>query len=44
MRTREDLFLNKDYKNLMKFLIKEDLKDNSILKWLKTIFYRKKGD
>jgi|TARA_B110000967_G_C18888691_1_gene565798 acetyltransferase-like isoleucine patch superfamily enzyme len=43
-RTREDLFLNKDYKNLMRFLIKEDLKDNNIFKWLRTIFYRKKGD
>tara|TARA_B110000014_G_C19980673_1_gene507779 strand:- start:44 stop:763 length:720 start_codon:yes stop_codon:yes gene_type:complete len=44
MKTREDLFLNKDYKNLMNFLIKEDLKDNNLFKWLRTILYRKKGD
>ena len=44
IRTREDLFINKDYKSLMSFLIREDLKDNSILKWLRTILYRKKGD
>ena len=42
--TRESLFLNKDYSKLMRFLVKEDLKNNSLISWIRTIFFRKKGD
>ena len=38
------MFLNNDYNNLMKFLIKEDLKENNLFTWLRTIFFPKKGD
>ena len=44
MRKREDLFLNNDYNKLMKFLIKEDLKENNLFTWLRTVFFPKKGD
>ena len=44
IRKREDMFLNNDYNNLMKFLIKEDLKENNLFTWLRTIFFPKKGD
>ena len=44
IRKREDMFLNNDYNNLMKFLIKEDLKENNLFTWLRTIFFLKKGD
>ena len=44
IRKREDMFLNNDYNNLMKFLIKEDLKENNLFSWLRTIFFPKKGD
>ena len=41
---REEIFLNNDYNKLMKFLIKEDLKENNLFSWLRTIFFPKKGD
>ena len=44
IRKREDMFLNNDYNNLMKFLIKEDLKENNLFTWLRTVFFPKKGD
>ena len=44
MKKREEMFLNNDYTDLMKFLIKEDLKDNNFFKWLRTVFFPKKGD
>ena len=44
IRKREDIFLNNDYNKLMKFLIKEDLKENNLFTWLRTIFFPKKGD
>ena len=44
IRKREYMFLNNDYNNLMKFLIKEDLKENNLFSWLRTIFFPKKGD
>jgi len=44
IRKREELFLNNDYKSLMKFLINEDLKRNNFFTWLRTIFFPKKGD
>ena len=44
MKKREEMFLNNNYSDLMKFLIKEDLKNNNIFKWLRTVFFPKKGD
>ena len=44
IRKREDMFLNNDYNSLMKFLIKEDLKENNLFTWLRTVFFPKKGD
>ena len=44
IRKREDLFLNNDYNKLMKFLIKEDLKENNFFAWLRVLFFPKKGD
>ena len=44
IRKREDIFLNNDYNNLMKYLIKEDLKGNNLFTWLRTVFFPKKGD
>jgi acetyltransferase-like isoleucine patch superfamily enzyme len=44
IRKREDMFLNNDYNNLMKYLIKEDLKENNLFTWLRTVFFPKKGD
>jgi len=44
IRKREYMFLNNDYNKLMKFLIKEDLKENNLFTWLRTIFFPKKGD
>ena len=41
---REEIFLNNDYNKLMKFLIKEDLKENNLFTWLRTVFFPKKGD
>ena len=38
------MFLDNNYNDLMKFLIKEDLKDNNFFKWLRTVFFPKKGD
>ena len=44
IRKREEIFLNNDYNNLMKFLIKEDSKENNLFTWLRTVFFPKKGD
>ena len=44
IRKREEIFLNNDYSNLMKFLIREDLKENNLFTWLRTVFFPKKGD
>ena len=44
IRKREEIFLNNDYNSLMKFLIKEDLKENNLFTWLRTVFFPKKGD
>ena len=44
IRKREEIFLNNDYNSLMKFLIREDLKENNLFTWLRTVFFPKKGD
>ena len=44
IRKREDLFVTDDYNNLMKYLLKEDLKNNSLIRWVRTIIFPKKGD
>ena len=44
IRSREKLFETNNYDDLMKYLIKQDLKDNSFSGWLRTIFFPKKGD
>ena len=44
IRTRTDLFKSNDYDQLMNYLLKEDLKNNNLFSWLRTIFFPKKGD
>ena len=44
IRKREDLFVSDNYNNLMKYLLKEDLKNNSILTWIRTLIIPRKGD
>ena len=44
IRKREDLFVSDNYNNLMKYLLKEDLKNNSILTWIRTLIFPRKGD
>jgi len=44
IRSREKLFKTNDYDDLMKYLIKQDLRDNSFSGWLRTIIFPKKGD
>ena len=44
IRSREKLFETNNYDDLMKYLIKQDLRDNSFSGWLRTIIFPKKGD
>jgi len=44
IRKREDLFISDDYNKLMKYLLKEDLKNNSFLGWIRTLIFPKRGD
>ena len=44
IRKREDLFISDDYDKLMKYLLKEDLKNNSLLAWIRTLVFPKRGD
>ena len=44
IRKREDLFISDDYDKLMKYLLKEDLKNNSFLGWIRALVFPKRGD
>ena len=44
LRTREKLFESNNYNQLMDYLLKEDLKENNLLGWIRSLLFPRKGD
>ena len=44
LRTREKLFESNNYNQLMDYLLKEDLKENNLFGWIRSLLFPRKGD